>query len=221
MPDSPVSHLLPFLRIDDIMGHVARVSAHDRYQASLGLERAAEAVAAAAAAAGLQDVGVQRFAADGRPQWWTFRAPVSWTPLTARLAVLAGPGPHGREIWSVDHAEQPFTVATYCIGQCASMGAILLTAGAPGKRFALPNSRIMIHQPLAGMEGTATELEIHAKELLKMKRRMNEILLKHTGRTVDEIERDTDRDKFMSAEEAAEYGLIDKVLERVELPNVG
>jgi ATP-dependent Clp protease protease subunit len=112
-------------------------------------------------------------------------------------------------------------VATYCIGQCASMGAILLTAGAPGKRFALPNSRIMIHQPLAGMEGTATELEIHAKELLKMKRRMNEILLKHTGRTVDEIERDTDRDKFMSAEEAAEYGLIDKVLERVELPNVG
>ncbi|MFC5215341.1 M28 family peptidase [Streptomyces coerulescens] len=113
MADSPVSQLLPFLRIDDIMGHVERVSAHDRYQASLGLERAAEAVAEAAASAGLQDVGVRRFAADGRPQWWTFRAPVSWTPLTARLAVLAGPGPHPPEVWSVDHAEQPFTVATY------------------------------------------------------------------------------------------------------------
>jgi ATP-dependent Clp protease protease subunit len=109
-------------------------------------------------------------------------------------------------------------VATYCIGQASSMGAILLTAGAKGKRFALPNARIMIHQPLAGMEGTATELEIHAKELLKMKRRMNEILLKHTGRTIEQIERDTDRDNFMSAEEAAEYGLIDKVLDRVELP---
>jgi ATP-dependent Clp protease protease subunit len=109
-------------------------------------------------------------------------------------------------------------VATYCIGQASSMGAILLTAGAKGKRFALPNARIMIHQPLAGMEGTATELEIHAKELLKMKRRMNEILLKHTGRSIDQIERDTDRDNFMSAEEAAEYGLIDKVLDRVELP---
>jgi len=107
-------------------------------------------------------------------------------------------------------------VATYCIGQCASMGALLLTAGAPGKRFALPNSRIMIHQPLAGMEGTATELEIHAKELLKMKRRLNEILLKHTGKSLEQIERDTDRDNFMSADEAAEYGLIDKVLERVE-----
>ncbi len=110
-------------------------------------------------------------------------------------------------------------VATYCIGQASSMGAILLTAGAPGKRFSLPNSRIMIHQPLAGMEGTATELEIHAKELLKMKRRMNEILLKHTGRTMEEIEADTDRDKFMSAEEAAEYGLIDRVLEQVDLPS--
>jgi ATP-dependent Clp protease protease subunit len=109
-------------------------------------------------------------------------------------------------------------VATYCIGQASSMGAVLLTAGARGKRNALPNSRIMIHQPLAGMEGTATELEIHAKELLKIKRRMNEILLKHTGRTLEEIERDTDRDKFMAAEEAKEYGLIDTILERLELP---
>jgi len=108
-------------------------------------------------------------------------------------------------------------VATYCIGQAASMGAVLLTAGAKGKRNALPNSRIMIHQPLAGMEGTATDLEIHAKEVLKVKRRMNEIMEKHTGRSIDEIERDTDRDRFMSADEAKEYGLIDKILE--EMPH--
>jgi len=106
-------------------------------------------------------------------------------------------------------------VATYCMGQAASMGAMLLTAGTPGKRFALPNSRIMIHQPLAGMEGTAVELEIHAKEVIKMKRKLNELLLKHTGQTLDAIERDTDRDNFMAAEEAVAYGLIDKVLERV------
>jgi len=106
-------------------------------------------------------------------------------------------------------------VATYCMGQAASMGAMLLTAGAPGKRYALPNSRIMIHQPLAGMEGTATDLEIHAKEVIKMKRKLNEMLLKHTGQTLEAIERDTDRDNFMSAEEAASYGLVDKVLERL------
>jgi ATP-dependent Clp protease, protease subunit len=111
-------------------------------------------------------------------------------------------------------------VATYCLGQAASMGAVLLTAGAKGKRSALPNSRIMIHQPLAGMEGTAAELEIHAKELIKMKRRMNEIMIKHTGRTLEEIERDTDRDKFMSAEEACEYGLIDNTLEHLSHPGV-
>jgi ATP-dependent Clp protease protease subunit len=106
-------------------------------------------------------------------------------------------------------------VATYCIGQAASMGALLLTAGTAGKRHALPNARIMIHQPLAGMEGTATELEIHAKEVLRIKRRMNQILLKHTGQTLEKIEEDTDRDNFMSAEEARGYNLIDKVLERV------
>ena len=106
-------------------------------------------------------------------------------------------------------------VATYCIGQAASMGAILLTAGAPGKRNALPNARIMIHQPLAGMEGTATELEIHAKEVLRIKARMNDILLNHTGQTLNKIEDDTDRDNFMSAEEAKHYNLIDTVLERL------
>ncbi len=109
-------------------------------------------------------------------------------------------------------------VATYCLGQCASMGALLLTAGAPGKRNALPNSRIMIHQPLAGMEGTATDLEIHAKEVIKMKRRLNEILLKHTGQTLEQIEQDTDRDNFMSSEEARDYGLIDNILEKLSAP---
>jgi ATP-dependent Clp protease protease subunit len=109
-------------------------------------------------------------------------------------------------------------VATYCLGQAASMGAVLLTAGAKGKRNSLPNSRIMIHQPLAGMEGTAAELEIHAKELLKVKRKMNEIMIKHTGRTLEEIEKDTDRDKFMSSEEARDYGLVDNLLERLAMP---
>ncbi|KAA0140545.1 MULTISPECIES: ATP-dependent Clp endopeptidase proteolytic subunit ClpP [Gimesia] len=109
-------------------------------------------------------------------------------------------------------------VATYCIGQAASMGALLLTAGAPGKRNALPNSRIMIHQPLAGMQGTATDLEIHAKEVLKMKRRLNEILLHHTGQTLEKIEQDTDRDNFMDSQEAKAYGLIDNVLEHLDLP---
>ncbi len=108
-------------------------------------------------------------------------------------------------------------VATYCIGQAASMGALLLTAGAAGKRNALPNARIMIHQPLAGMEGTATDLEIHAKEVIRMKKRLNEILLKHTGQTLEKIEQDTDRDNFMMPEDAKSYGLIDHVLESLPL----
>ena len=107
-------------------------------------------------------------------------------------------------------------VSTYCIGQAASLGAVLLTAGAPGKRRALPNARIMIHQPLAGMEGTATELEIHAREVLRVKQRMSEILLKHTGQTLEKIQEDTDRDNFMTAEEAKEYKLIDEILESLE-----
>jgi ATP-dependent Clp protease, protease subunit len=106
-------------------------------------------------------------------------------------------------------------VATYCIGQAASMGAVLLTAGAPGKRHALPNARIMIHQPLAGMQGTAEEIAIHAKEFRRIKQRMNEILIKHTGHSLDKIEKDTDRDRFMTAEEAAEYKLVDKVIEHM------
>jgi ATP-dependent Clp protease protease subunit len=108
-------------------------------------------------------------------------------------------------------------VATYCIGQCASMGAVLLTAGAAGKRFALPNSRVMIHQPLAGMEGTAEEILIHAKEFRLIKEKLNGSLCKHAGRSLDEIERDTDRDNFMSAEEAKAYGLVDQVVESMTL----
>jgi len=111
-------------------------------------------------------------------------------------------------------------VATYCIGQCASMGAVLLTAGASGKRHALPNARIMIHQPLAGMEGTAEEIMIHAKEFRKIKQKLNNILLKHTGHPLERIEQDTDRDRFMSAEEAMEYRLIDRVIEHMERATV-
>jgi ATP-dependent Clp protease, protease subunit len=107
-------------------------------------------------------------------------------------------------------------VATYCIGQAASMGAVLLAAGAAGKRHALPNARIMIHQPLAGMEGTAEEIMIHAAEFLKVKQKLNNILLKHTGQTLTQIEKDTDRDRFMAAEEAMEYRLIDKVIEHMD-----
>ena len=106
-------------------------------------------------------------------------------------------------------------VATYCIGQAASMGAVLLTAGAKGKRYALPHSRIMIHQPLAGMEGTTTEILIRLKEFQRLKKMLNEILLKHTGQTLDKIEKDTDRDNFMSATEAVQYGLVDHMLERM------
>jgi ATP-dependent Clp protease protease subunit len=109
-------------------------------------------------------------------------------------------------------------VATYCVGQAASMGAVLLTAGTKGKRFALPNARIMIHQPLAGMQGSAEDILIHAREFQRIKQRMNEILIKHTGHSLEKIEKDTDRDCFMSADEAREYGLVDCVVERMETP---
>jgi len=103
-------------------------------------------------------------------------------------------------------------VSTLCIGQAASMGAFLLTAGAKGKRFCLPNSRVMIHQPLGGFQGQASDIAIHAKEILYLKSRLNDMLAKHTGQSIDVIERDTDRDNFMSADESVNYGLIDKVL---------
>jgi ATP-dependent Clp protease protease subunit len=103
-------------------------------------------------------------------------------------------------------------VSTLCIGQAASMGAFLLTAGAKGKRYCLPNSRIMIHQPLGGFQGQASDIEIHAKEILYLKGRLNELLAKHTGQALETIDRDTDRDNFMSGEAAVNYGLVDKVL---------
>ncbi|MGG1518782.1 ATP-dependent Clp endopeptidase proteolytic subunit ClpP [Paenibacillus oryzisoli] len=106
-------------------------------------------------------------------------------------------------------------VSTICVGMAASMGAFLLTAGAKGKRYALPNSEVMIHQPLGGAEGQASDIEIRAKRILKMRDNLNRILSERTGQTFERIERDTDRDNFMSAAEAAEYGLIDKVIERI------
>jgi ATP-dependent Clp protease protease subunit len=103
-------------------------------------------------------------------------------------------------------------VSTLCIGQAASMGAVLLAAGAEGKRHALPNSRVMVHQPLGGFQGQATDIEIHAKEILSIRERLNGILAHHTGQSIDQIQKDTDRDNFMSSEEAQQYGLIDSVL---------
>lgn len=105
-------------------------------------------------------------------------------------------------------------VSTICVGQAASMGAVLLAAGAKGKRYALPNSRVMIHQPLGGFQGQATDIDIHAREILKMRQSLNEILAKHTGQALDTISRDTERDNFKSAAEAQVYGLVDQVLER-------
>jgi len=107
-------------------------------------------------------------------------------------------------------------VSTLCIGQAASMGAFLLTAGAKGKRFALPNARVMIHQPMGGFQGQASDIEIHAKEILYLKGRLNALMAQHTGQTLERIERDTDRDNFLSATEAQEYGIIDTVLSERE-----
>ncbi len=109
-------------------------------------------------------------------------------------------------------------VSTLCIGQAASMGALLLAAGAAGKRFCLPHSRVMIHQPLGGFQGQATDIDIHAREILKARDRLNEILSKHTGQSVEKVAHDTDRDNFMSAEDAQAYGLIDGVLVKRDAP---
>jgi ATP-dependent Clp protease protease subunit len=103
-------------------------------------------------------------------------------------------------------------VSTLCVGQAASMGALLLTAGAAGKRFCLPNSRVMIHQPMGGFQGQASDIEIHAKEILFLKGKLNEIMAKHTGQKMETVEKDTDRDNFLSADQAVAYGLVDKVL---------
>lgn len=107
-------------------------------------------------------------------------------------------------------------VSTYCLGLAASMGALLLTAGAKGKRYSLPNSRIMIHQPLGGARGQASDIEIQAREILKLKKRLNEIMSHHSGKSMEIVEKDTDRDNYLSADEAVEYGLIDRVVARRE-----
>jgi len=107
-------------------------------------------------------------------------------------------------------------VATYCIGQAASMGGILLAAGTKGKRYALPNSRVMLHQPWGGAQGTASDIKIHAEEILTLKKRLNEIISKHTGKAIPQVEKDSDRDKFMSAAEAKAYGLVDEVVESLK-----
>jgi ATP-dependent Clp protease protease subunit len=113
-------------------------------------------------------------------------------------------------------------ISTICVGQAASMGAVLLGAGAKGKRYALPNSRIMIHQPLGGFQGQATDIEIHTREILDARDRLNKILSLHTGQPIDKIRQDTDRDNFMSGEQAREYGILDGVLEkRGQLPQLG
>ena len=109
-------------------------------------------------------------------------------------------------------------VSTICIGQACSMGAFLLAGGAPGKRHCLPNSRMMIHQPLGGVQGQASDIDIHAKEILNIRHRLNSLLAHHTGQTLETIERDTERDNFMSAERAAEYGLIDSVFSKRQMP---
>lgn len=111
-------------------------------------------------------------------------------------------------------------VSTYCLGQAASMGALLLAAGTKGKRYSLPHSRIMIHQPWGGAQGTASDISIHAKEILKLKEDLNKILVKHTGQPLDRVEKDTDRDFFMSAEQAKVYGIVDQVIEsRTQIPD--
>lgn len=133
---------------------------------------------------------------------------------------IHSPGGHvtaGLAIYDTMQLIRP-DVSTVCVGMAASMGAILLSGGAKGKRFALPNAEIMIHQPLGGIEGQATDINIHAQHILKTKDRLNGILAKHTGQPIKTIEKDTDRDNFMSAEEALKYGLIDKIISKKDKP---
>jgi len=121
----------------------------------------------------------------------------------------------GLAIYDTMQFVQP-EIATYCLGQAASMAAVLLAAGSPKKRFALPNSRVLLHQPMGGVQGQATDMEIHAKEILRIRQRLNEILHKHTGQTLERIHHDTDRDFILTGEQAKEYGIIDQVISRRE-----
>lgn len=132
------------------------------------------------------------------------------------LMYIQSPGGHvtaGLAIYDTMQYIRP-DVVTVCIGMAASMGAVLLTGGAKGKRFALPNSEIMIHQPLGGVEGQAADIKIHAEHIVAMRERLNKIIAKHTGQSLKQVEKDTDRDRFLTAEEALKYGLIDKIIEK-------
>lgn len=132
------------------------------------------------------------------------------------LMYIQSPGGHvtaGLAIYDTMQYIKP-DVVTVCIGMAASMGAILLTGGAKGKRFALPNAEIMIHQPLGGVEGQAADIKIHAEHIVAMRERLNKIIAKHTGQSFKQVEKDTDRDRFLTAEEALKYGLIDKIIEK-------
>ena len=141
--------------------------------------------------------------AEDQLSFWAFgRAPMRNVPLQGAQQSIGKPA-----------RMQPLQ-----LGQAASMGALLLTAGAKGKRYALPNARVMIHQPLGGFQGQATEIDIHAREILKIRERLNEIMAKHTGQPIEKISHDTERDYFMSAEEAKTYGLIDEVITRLTKP---
>jgi len=131
--------------------------------------------------------------------------------LKERIIFLVGPISDGMAMYDTMQFIKP-DVSTLCTGLAASMGAFLLCAGAKGKRFCLPNARVMIHQPSGGFSGQASDIEIHAKEVLYLKRKLNEMMAQHTGQPIDVIERDTDRDNFMGAEDALKYGLIDRVL---------
>ena len=137
-------------------------------------------------------------------------------PISMYINSPGGSVTAGLAVYDTMHIIQA-EVHTYCVGQAASMGAILLAAGAAGKRYCLPHSRVMIHQPWGGAQGTATDISIQAEEILKLKQTLNEILANHTGQTVEQIAADTDRDKFMSAEAAKEYGLVDEILSRPQV----
>lgn len=134
-------------------------------------------------------------------------------PITMYIQSPGGHVTAGLAIYDTMQYIKP-DIVTVCIGMAASMGAILLTGGAKGKRFALPNAEIMIHQPLGGTEGQATDIHIHATHIIAVKKRLNEIIAKHTGKKLPEVEGDTERDKFLTAKEALEYGLIDKIIEK-------
>ena len=159
---------------------------------------------------------------DGSPTWWwpsscSWRRRIRTSDIHMYINSPGGVITSGLSIYDTMKFIKP-DVSTMCIGQAASMGAFLLSAGAKGKRFALPNSRIMIHQPSGGAQGQATDIEIQAKEILYLRERLNKLLADHTGQPIERISRDVERDYFMSAEQAKDYGLVDQILDRRAVP---